>query len=580
MATVPFSQYYQLLKTYLQPFKKQITMLSLLIVTRIAIQLYYPQIVSEYLDSISEKTIDELQYLAIIYIAIAVISQIIFVVIEYFSQSIAWGSTNALREDLLQHTVKLDMTFHNEYKSGQMIERVDGDVNALSNFFSQLTIQLMANILLILAIIVLMFFVKVTFGLAFIGFILIATLVIKQVRHIAVPYFKKHREKAMELFGYIEERISGTEDIRAIGAIPGVMQGYHKHESAKFHAMRKAILFSRIVSIAFNMLLGTAIALGFAIATPLYLNNEISIGTYFIIYYYTGLLVQPIFQILRQMQNLQEADASIERIEELFEIETKIEDKGTIEIKEDLAITFENINFSYRSGIPVLNSLSFDLKQGETLGLIGRTGSGKTTITRLLYRLYELNDGDIKLNNTSIKDIALGSLRKNIGMVTQEVQLYQTTLRNNVTFFDPNISDDDIVKVINDVGLASWYSKLDKGLDTIISSDETGVSAGEAQLLAVTRIFLTDPKLVILDEASSRLDPLTEKKLDEAISKLTETKTTIIVAHRLSTLKNVDKILLIEDGNLKEFDYRSKLEQDENSSYYKLLRTGIEDVLK
>ncbi|MCY3413468.1 MAG: ABC transporter ATP-binding protein [Candidatus Heimdallarchaeota archaeon] len=575
-----FSKYYSLLKEYLKPYKVQIIILATLMFTRIGISLYYPQIVANYIDSITYKSIDELQQLAIVYIVFAVLEQFIYVGSVFFAQNVSWGSTNKLRQDLLEHGVKLDMSFHNQYKPGQMIERIDGDVNALSNFFSQMVIALIANILLIFTIVLLMFLEDITIGFAFLIFIIISTFIIGKVRNIAVKHFREHREKAMLLFGFIEERLSGIEDIKAIGAIPGVKKDYYYLEKDKYRTMIKAVLISRTLNLAFNMLMGTAIAMGLAMGTPMYLSGEMSLGTLFVIYYYTTMLVRPIMMILRQIQNLQEADASIERIEELKSYSSKIEDNGVADITDDnITISFDHVSFSYHDDKPILKDLSFNINKGETLGLIGRTGSGKTTITRLLYRLYDLDGGDILINNQPIRSLKLSSLRKNIGMVTQEVQLFQTSLRNNVTFFDKSIPDERIIAVIKDVGLEEWYNTLEKGLDTIISSDQTGVSAGEAQLLSVTRLFLSNPKMVILDEASSRLDPITEKKLDRAVSKLTEDKTTIIIAHRLSTLEEVDKILLIDDGQLIEFDNRIKLRDDKNSRYYHLLQTGIEEVL-
>jgi ABC-type multidrug transport system fused ATPase/permease subunit len=292
--------------------------------------------------------------------------------------------------------------------------------------------------------------------------------------------------------------------------------------------------------------------------------------------YYVQQLVYPIFEILRQLQTLQQADASIERIEEILEMGSAIENQGTQVLQEPVTITFKNVNFAYFEDQQVLKGISFKLSPGEQLGLIGRTGSGKTTISRLLYRLYNMEDGEILLNGIRLQDYELSQLRRRIGLVSQDVQLFNTSLRNNITFFDSSIDDEKLYEIIESLNLKSWFDQLPKGFDTRISADD--VSAGQAQLIALSRIFLEDPALVILDEASSRLDPATEKILSQALDKIMQDKTSIIIAHRLSTLNSVDKILELSYGEMLEYGNREELIQNPQSSYAKLVRTG-EEVL-
>jgi ABC-type multidrug transport system fused ATPase/permease subunit len=220
-------------------------------------------------------------------------------------------------------------------------------------------------------------------------------------------------------------------------------------------------------------------------------------------------------------------------------------------------------------------------------GLLGRTGSGKTTITRLLFRLYDPDQGSIRIGVNGggktdlqdIKEIPLQALRRSVGMVTQNIQLFHATVRENLTFFDPSIPDERILGAIRDLGLWEWYQSLSKGLDTELESGGGGLSAGEAQLLAFTRIFLRDPGLIILDEATSRLDPATEQLIEQAVDRLVENRTAIIVAHRLGTVQRADDILILEDGVVIEFGRRFELAADPSTRFYHLLETGLEEVL-
>ncbi len=234
-----------------------------------------------------------------------------------------------------------------------------------------------------------------------------------------------------------------------------------------------------------------------------------------------------------------------------------------------------------KTGAPayVLHDLAFHLPAGQVLGLLGRTGSGKTTITRLLTRLYDPALGCVQLDGVNVRQLDLDELRRHVGVVTQNVQLFHATVRDNLTFFDTQLRDDEIIAIIHELGLTRWYDALPQGLDTILAADGGGLSAGEAQLLAFTRVFLKDPGLIILDEASSRLDPATEQLIERAVDRLLQDRTAIIIAHRLATVQRADQIMILEQGEILEHDQRARLAADPGSRFYQLLQTGLEEVL-
>ena len=227
----------------------------------------------------------------------------------------------------------------------------------------------------------------------------------------------------------------------------------------------------------------------------------------------------------------------------------------------------------------MLHNVSFQLKPGGVLGLLGRTGSGKTTLSRLLCRFYDPSAGELCLSGVDIRLTRLSDLRQRVGLVTQEVQLFQGSLRDNLTLFEETVNDEKILTALRTLGLETWYRALPNRLDTEIGATGSGFSAGEAQLLALTRVFLKDPGLVILDEASSRLDPATEALLEQAVAQLLKDRTAVIIAHRLSTVERADEILILEEGQIKEHGEYDRLVSDPNSIFSGLLRTGLEEVL-
>jgi len=286
-------------------------------------------------------------------------------------------------------------------------------------------------------------------------------------------------------------------------------------------------------------------------------------------------LQRPIDTINRQMQDFQRALASVDRVTALLnEQRTLLDGHGVTFPADALSVELDHISFGYTPGEMVLRDVSFHLTPGQVLGVLGRTGSGKTTISRLLLRLYDPALGIIRLGGIDIRQAKIADLRLAIGMVTQDVQLFHATLRDNLTFFDRSILDPRIIAVLHDLGLGQWLASLPDGLDSILPPGGGGLSAGEGQLLAFARVFLRDPGLVILDEASSRLDPATEARIERAVDRLLTGRTGIIIAHRLQTVQRADTILVLEDGRVVEYGARERLARDGASRFAALLHAG------
>ncbi|MBO0780612.1 MAG: ABC transporter ATP-binding protein, partial [Ktedonobacteraceae bacterium] len=324
--------------------------------------------------------------------------------------------------------------------------------------------------------------------------------------------------------------------------------------------------------------LGVVVA--FVLIAWFYHTGSMTLGLAFLVYYYTQLIVQPIDALAEQLDDFQKASAGFARVTDLFQVTSQLTDgPGAIFPEQALSIEFEHVSFGYGEEDMVIKDLTFKIEPGGVLGLLGRTGSGKTTVTRLLLRLYDPASGAIRLGGHDLRTARLEDLRDMVGMVTQNVQLFQASIRDNLTLFDSTISDERIMEALNTLGLLPWLKRLPDGLDTMLAAGGGGLSAGEAQLLAFARVFLKNPRLVILDEASSRLDPVTENLLEQAVDRLLKGRTGIIIAHRLSTVKRADTVMILDDGQIREYGPREQLVGDSSSRFSQLLQTAHEEVL-
>jgi ABC-type multidrug transport system fused ATPase/permease subunit len=320
-------------------------------------------------------------------------------------------------------------------------------------------------------------------------------------------------------------------------------------------------------------------AFAFALSAMLFTSGTLTIGTMYLIFQCTEMLRQPAEQIRRELQDLQQADASMGRVEELLRMTPHLADgPGAALPPGPLAVAFDEVSFGYAADTPVLRAVSVCLAPGRVLGIVGHTGSGKTTLTRLLLRFYDPLAGVVRLGGMDLRNVTLAAARARIGLVAQDVRFFTASVRDNLTLFDDSVPDDQITTIVATLGLAGWLRELPRGLDTLLGAGGAGLSAGQAQVLACARIFLRDPDLVILDEPSSRLDPATERLVQTAWGRLLAGRTGIIVAHRLATLAFADDILVLEDGQVREHGPRLVLAADPASRYAALLRAATEEI--
>jgi ATP-binding cassette subfamily B protein/ATP-binding cassette subfamily C protein len=579
--SLPVKRYLALLVTYLKPQWGRTLLTGVLLLVNVGLQLLGPQMVRFFIDTVIARGPSSILALyALLLIAITLVDEGVSVATTYLSESVAWTATNQMRTDLLAHCLSLDMGFHKARTAGEMIERIDGDVDALSNFFSQLVIFLLSNVVLLVGVLIAVYFADWRAGLVLTIFSLTTLLILLRLRRYANPLWVSYRQLIATFYGFLGEHLAATEDMRGNGATGYIMRRFYQLLRPLLRGKRRTRMAGALSSATTLTIfvLGSALMMG--LGAYLWSINTISLGTVYLFWSYTDLLSQPIQQIRDQLQDLQQAEACIQRIEQLFSTQSAIqESEQAIEAPQGpLAVTFLNVTFGYNIGEPVLHEVSFDIAPGRVLGILGRTGSGKTTLARLLFRLYDAQEGEICLGGSPVKTLALRDLRQRVGMVTQDVQLFNAPVRDNLTFFNRAIDDAQLLHVIDAVELSAWYQALPAGLDSMLGADGQGLSAGEAQLLAFARVFLKDPGLVVFDEASSRLDPATERLIERAVSSILINRTGIVIAHRLATVQRADDILILEDGRIREYGPREALAADPLSRFSHLLQVGLEEV--
>jgi ATP-binding cassette, subfamily B, bacterial len=599
-------QYRDLLSRYLKPQMGWVVLMATVLLAGIAIKLINPQVLRYFLDSAQAGAAPRSLYTAAgLFLAFAILQQGMSLAAHYTAALVGWASTNRLRADLTLHILRLDMPFHKLHTPGELIDRADGNVTQLSNFLSMFIVNMIGNGLLVLGILVLLFRENTWVGLGMLAYALLTLLVLRSIQQLAVPRWAAERQSSARLYGYIEERISGAEEIRAAGAESYVMRRLYEYMRDFTRKTRAAVVFSSLTYNLTNLVYVLGYAAGLAIGVILYMRGEASLGTAYLITYYVGMLSDPLQSIRGQVEDLQQASANIQRINELFNLRPQVGDlphEGAARQKTlpggPLRVSFQEVSFHYDDnqngsngqiadgrgelrgpGLGnALTEVSFEIQPGRVLGILGRTGSGKSTLTRLLFRLYDPSRGLVRLDGRDLREVRLDDLHQRVAMVTQDVQLFQATVRDNLTFFNRAIPDERLELVLKQLRLWEWARSLPNGLNTPLGGGQR-LSAGEAQLLAFARVFLKAPGLVILDEASSRLDPATETLMERAVDRLFAERTGVVIAHRLKTVQRADDILILEEGCVVEYGSRLALASDPTSRFYHLLQTGLEEAL-
>ncbi|MBK5222965.1 MAG: ABC transporter ATP-binding protein [Acidimicrobiia bacterium] len=572
----------RLLLATVRPERRQATGIIGLLFIALLLRLAMPAMLGWFVDSaIDGRPADFLTRIAVAYVAVALTAEILQLSVTWGAVNLSWRAGNRLRERLSRHALRLEMGWHGRHSPGQLIERIDGDVEALAVFFANVLVHVVGNVALMIGMLTVAFVIDPIAGGLLVLTSIVGALILVKLRTAAVPAREAEREANAILYGDLEERLGGLEDLKANGAGRYAVHRLHTNSARSWRTARSAAWLGdgsyAVAAVTFAIGSVATLALGFV----LHDRNLVSIGQVLALFRYSEMLRQPLERIAEQLKELQKALAGARRASLLLSTELAIADGplGDEALPSGaLAIDFDDVAFTYTGASEAaLHHVDLHIAPGTHVGIVGRTGSGKTTLGRLVLRLWDATEGSVRIGGVDVRDLEVAALRRRVSVVTQDVELFRTSLHDNLTMFGSRpATDAELRSVLHQVGLDTWFAHQTDGLDTQVSGAQS-LSAGEAQLLAFARALLADPDIVVLDEASSRLDPVTEAKLSAATDALLRGRTALIVAHRLATLDEVDEIVVVDAGRIAEHGSRSELARDGTSRFAALLAvSGIE----
>ncbi len=511
----------------------------------------------------------------ILYIISAVFSYLQSIFLVHVTTKISYD----LRERLIEKILHLPMDKVEENKRGDILSRVTNDVDSLQNGITQSFIQLTTAIITLVGVFIMMLYINIWMTLATITLIPIAFILISFMTKFSQKYFLRQLEFKGSLNGQIEETFTGHDIIRAFNQEDISMDKFESDNENWFVHEWKSQFYSSLNGPLMNFISNFTYVVVAVLGAVFVLQRVIAVGDILAFFQYTQSFTRPIQQITRVMNQIQTAMAASERIFEFlnYDDEENPSNNEITEIKD--GITFEDVSFSYTPNEKIIKNLSFDVKKGQKVAIVGETGAGKTTIVKLLMRFYDIDDGSIKIDGTDIEEFDKNSLRSLIGMVLQDSWLFSDTISSNIRYGKLDATDEEVIDASSQVYADNFIRQLSDGYESKLNEDTDNISHGQKQLLTIARTILSKKEVLILDEATSSVDTRTEKLIQKAMDRLMEGKTSFIIAHRLSTIRNADKIIVIENGEIIEQGTHEELLALKGYYYNTLNNQSKENIL-
>ncbi len=566
----------------LLPYKLNLLFLTLFILISTASSIAGPVFIGRIIDKAivpkdMQLLLKFLMVLGTIYLAGVFASWFQMYTVAFISQA----AIKDLRNRLFNKLTELSPRFFDTHTSGELMSRLTNDIDQIGNTLSQSLTQVISGVLTLVGILVSMLVLNFYLTVLTVITVPISLLSIRKITKKSQNYFLIQQKNLGELNGLIEESITAQATVKAHLREENMIEKFSVTNKKLRDVGRMAQMLSGMIMPLMTLINNFSYVLIAIFGGLLSLAGFVSIGMIGTFISYSRQFGQPINQLSSQINQLQVAIASSSRVFEILDAEIEITDeKNAKELTDEIdEISFENVTFSYIEDKEVLKNISFNVKKGETIALVGPTGVGKTTIINLLMRFYDIKNGEIKVNNENIKDFKLTSLRKKIGIVLQETVLFVGSVKDNIKFGNLSASDNEIKDAAFQANADDFISLLKEEYDTELRDDGENLSSGQRQLLSIARTILSDPDVLILDEATSNVDTRTEKKIQEAMKRLMSGRINIVIAHRLSTIREANKILVLKDGSIAETGSHKEL-LEKKGEYYNIYNSQFagEDV--
>ena len=564
---------------FAKPYKKQFIIAAISAIILSFLAPARPMLINYAIDNyILIEDATNLLRITIILISLLFLEGFIQFFYMYLSNWIGQHVILDLRKKIFKHILSLRMKYFDNTPIGTLVTRSVSDIETIADIFSQGLLVIIAELLKLVIVIIVMFYTD--WRLTIIALSTIPVLLI------ATNWFKKNIKKSFQdvrtqvsnINSFVQEHLVGMNIVQIFNREEAEFKKFKEinvlHRDAHLRSIFYYAVFFPIVEVLSAASIGLIVWYG---GQNILTENTITPGEIIAFILFIHMMFRPIRQLADRFNVLQMGIVGSERVFKILDTDEKINDKGTRKLEEiNGTISFSNVWFAYKDKQWVLKDLTFDIGAGKMLALVGQTGSGKSSIIRVLNRFYEINKGKITLDGVSVDEISINSLRKNIALVQQEVFLFSDSLLNNITLYDNSISKESIVNAAKEIGIHDFISSLPGSYDYKVGERGVTLSSGQRQLIAFLRVYLRDPKILILDEATASIDSETEALIQNALGKLSENRTTIVIAHRLSTIVQADKIILLKEGDvleqgshaslIKENGYYSKMYKNQSST--------------
>jgi len=523
-------------------------------------------------DFITPKNYEGLLRITYILIALLCAEVLMQFLFSYFSNWLGQTVIRDVREKLFAHLLRLKMRYFDKSSIGVLVTRAVNDMERIGEIFSSGLFEMASDVLKMLVITIVMFVID--WKLALISYVTMPLILYftRWFQRSMNAAFVEVRKEVANLNSFVQERISGIKIVQLFAQEREELENFKKINEKHKQAWLKTIWYNSIFFPIGDLCISITIALivwfgGRQIVG----DNVYDLGNIFLFIQLTQQLFRPIRHIADKFNTFQMGIIASDRVFAILETENDSETEGQKELTEVKgAIQFENVHFEYVAGEEILHGISFEVKEGETIAIVGATGAGKTTITNLLNRFYDLSSGAIYIDGVNIEEYTLSSLRKHIATVLQDVFLFADSVLNNITLKNPAISEEEVIAAAKSIGVHDFLMSLPEGYHYNVKERGSMLSAGQRQLIAFLRAYVHKPQILILDEATSSVDSHSEQLIQQATDKMTEGRTSIIIAHRLTTVKKANKIIVLDKGNIVETGTHEELLQIENGYYRNL----------
>ena len=498
-----------------------------------------------------------------------VIFQFLFV---YYANWLGQRVIRDLRVKLLDEIISFKMAFFDRNSVGRLVTRAVNDMETIASIFSQGLFMILADFLKMGTIIIVMLIVDWRLSLIVFSILPIIIYATRLFQSSMKKAFEDVRLQVANLNSFVQERINGIKIVQLFHTENYELKNFkkinEKHKNAWLRTVWYNSIFFPIAELSSSVTIGLLVWFG---GLNVIVEGIISLGTIFLFIQMSQMLFRPLRAIADKFNTLQMGMVAAERVFELINQDEKINDVGTFSVEKiEGSISFKDVEFSYVSGEQVLYGINLNVKPGEKIAIVGSTGAGKSTIINLLSRFYENERGMIKIDDISIKDFSIQSLRKHLGVILQDVFLFADTIYNNIVLFNEDIKKEDVYKAAKEIGVHEFISSLPGGYQYNVKERGVMLSSGQRQLIAFLRVYLSNPSILVLDEATSSIDSYSEELIQKALKKITEKKTAIVIAHRLSTIKNSDRIVVMDGGRIVEVGNHEELVSIDGGYYSQL----------